>query len=103
MSQETQKSGKRISIQIELDPEMACGTYVNMARIFHNQTEFVIDGLFVAPGDHKAAVRARLILSPVHAKTMQAALAQNVSAYEEKFGVIPSPGRTSKDPGPRLH
>ena len=103
MKDDTSKSARVLKVEVTLDPEIAKGAYVNMARIFHNQTEFVLDGLFAPPGEKKATVRARLILSPVHAKSLYAALGHNLSAYEGKFGTIATPGRGGNSPGPALH
>jgi len=38
--------------------------YVNMAMLNHNETEFVIDFIYVQPQAPKAVVRARVINSP---------------------------------------
>ena len=85
-----------IKIQVQLDEDMALGEYVNMARIFHNQTEFVLDAMFLPPQSTTAKVVSRLILSPIHAKFLFRALGQNIQLYEQKFGEIqltpPGPG-----------
>jgi hypothetical protein len=94
----------KIQIEVDLDDDTALGDYINMARIFHNQTEFVLDALFLPPGSKRAKVRARLILSPVHAKFLHAALGQNLQVYESKFGVIETaPSGASPGPGPIIH
>ena len=92
------KQAKPVKIEVQLDEATAMGEYVNMARIFHTQTEFVLDALFVAPGTNKAKVRSRLILSPMHAKNLLAALGHNVRMYKSKFGEI----KVAKG-GPVLH
>ena len=94
---------RKIQIQVELSDDVAQGTYVNMARIFHNQTEFVMDTLFLPPQSTKAKVIARLILSPVHAKYLQAALAQNIELYEKQYGPIETRSAGESNPGPILH
>ncbi|MGM0577715.1 MAG: DUF3467 domain-containing protein [Myxococcota bacterium] len=91
---------KRVQIQVKLDEEVAEGSYVNMARIFHNQTEFVVDALFLPPQSKQATVRARLIMSPAHAKFLHAALTRNIELFEKKYGPI---GSGSNDPGTILH
>jgi hypothetical protein len=40
------------------------------------------------PGVPKAQVKSRVILSPVHAKKMLAALQENLSKYEMSYGTI---------------
>lgn len=94
---------KRIQIQVDVDPETAQGTYVNMARIFHNQTEFVLDALYLPPQSKTAKVKSRLILSPTHARFLHAALAENLRLYEQKFGPIKTSPGGDDDPGPILH
>ena len=76
------------TIRVHLDEAQLNGTYVNLARIFHNQTEFVLDAMFMPPAMNVAKVNARLIMSPVHAKQLLRALAHNVQTYEQKFGEI---------------
>ncbi len=102
MSDETsgKSQPKQVKIEVDLDEATAMGDYVNMARIFHTQTEFVLDAMYQLPGTAKAKVRSRLILSPAHAKHLAAALNQNLRNYEKKFGEIKLP---SQGGGPILH
>ena len=55
-------------IQIQLDEETAQGVYSNLSFISSNQTEFVLDFIYVQPQQPKAKVRSRIIMSPNHAK-----------------------------------
>ena len=89
-----------VPIHVHLDEARASGDYVNMARIFHNQTEFVLDAMFLPPVSNNAKVVSRLVMSPIHAKQLLRALGQNVQLYEQKFGeiIIAPPG--DKGPGP---
>ena len=101
MSDETPKLPQQVKLQVQLDDAMALGDYVNMARIFHNQTEFVLDAMFLPPQTQTAKVVSRLILSPIHAKFLFRALGQNIQLYEQKFGEIQTgPSGTH---GPILH
>jgi hypothetical protein len=77
-----------MTIHVHLDEARAGGQYVNMARVFHNQTEFVLDAMFLPPQSTTANVVSRLVMSPVHAKHLVRALAQNIQLYEQKFGEI---------------
>jgi hypothetical protein len=61
-------------INIELNEEMAQGTYSNLAVITHSPSEFVIDFVRIMPGIPKAQVKSRIILTPEHAKSLVAAL-----------------------------
>ena len=94
------KKKKGVQIEVHFDESKTSAEYVNMARVFHNQTEFVVDAIFLAPGSKRASVKSRLILSPMHLKFLHAALGQNIKMYEEKFGPIAdkAPGQGGNDP-----
>lgn len=79
---------KEIKLEIQLDEETAQGVYVNLAAINHNETEFVIDFIFVQPQAPRAKVRSRVITSPRHAKRILLALQENLARYEKAFGAI---------------
>ena len=76
-------------LDVEINPEVAGGVYSNMAVISHSNTEFVTDFLQMLPGFPKARVRARIILTPFHAKRLLNALADNIEKYESVHGRIP--------------
>ena len=57
----------------------------------HNDNEFVLDFAYVQPAAPRARVRARIILSPRHAKRLLRALETNIRRYEERFGRIEEP------------
>jgi hypothetical protein len=69
-----------------VDDTVAKGTYSNVAVIFHNQNEFIMDFAFVHPP--KAKVVSRVITSPAHAKSFLKAMDENIKQYEKKFGSI---------------
>lgn len=75
-------------LQVELDDQTAQGAYSNLAMITHNETEFVLDFIFVQPQQPKAKVRARIISSPAHIQRFLEALTDNIKKYEQKFGTI---------------
>jgi len=75
-------------ISIELNEEVAQGTYSNLAVITHSVSEFVIDFIRIMPGVPKAQVKSRIILTPEHAKRLVAALQDNISKYEAVHGTI---------------
>jgi len=79
---------KSNQISIELNEEVAQGTYSNLAIITHSSAEFVIDFVRVMPGVPKAPVKSRIILTPEHAKRLAAALEDNIAKYESVHGVI---------------
>lgn len=75
-------------LEIELPEDIADGMYCNLAVITHSNTEFVIDTIRVVPGAPKAKVKARIIMTPFHAKRLLGALGDNLRKYEENFGVV---------------
>lgn len=79
-------------INIELGEKEAEGIYANLAIISHSNAEFVIDFTRILPGVPKAKVYARIIMSPVHAKSLVRALNENVKRYEAQFGEIKGDG-----------
>ena len=83
-----QKSKKEGQINIELDDKVAEGTYANLAIINHSVSEFIVDFISVMPGQPKAKVKSRIILTPQHAKRLVKALAENVKRFEKSHGEI---------------
>lgn len=77
-----------VQLQVEVDDQVAQGSYANLALVAHNATEFVLDFIFVQPQQPKAKVRARIISSPGHTKRFLRALAENVNRFEQTFGEI---------------
>ena len=83
-----QKPKKEGQINIELDDKVAEGTYSNLAIINHSVSEFIVDFVSVMPGQPKAKVKSRIILTPQHAKRLVKALADNVERFEKSHGEI---------------
>ncbi|MCG2792979.1 MAG: DUF3467 domain-containing protein [Weeksellaceae bacterium] len=76
------------NINIQLNEVIAAGVYVNLALVNHSPSEFVLDFIQLMPGVQQANVRSRVILAPLHAKRVLAALQQNIVNYEQQFGEI---------------
>ncbi len=91
---------KAPQLQIEVKPEIATGTYSNLAVVTHSQSEFVLDFVSMLPGMPKAEVASRVILVPEHAKRLLFALQDNLQKYEAQFGSIDlkMPNAKSDDP-----
>ena len=85
MEKETKKSHQ---IKIELDDDVGQGEYANFAVVTHSPAEFVMDYIRVLPGMTKSKVKSRIIMAPMHAKTLMMALQDNIKKYENKFGEI---------------
>lgn len=75
-------------INIELSEEIAEGEFANLAMIAHSSSEFVIDFIRLMPGFPKAKVKARIVITPEHAKRLLSALNENIERYESNFGTI---------------
>ena len=76
------------NINIQLNEVIAAWVYVNLALVNHSPSEFVLDFIQLMPGVQQANVRSRVILAPLHAKRVLAALQQNITNYEQQFGEI---------------
>jgi Protein of unknown function (DUF3467) len=76
------------AINIELSEEIAEGIYSNLAVISHSNAEFVVDFIRMMPNVPKARVKARIILTPQHAKRLLMALRENIQKYEKQFGLV---------------
>lgn len=75
-------------------PEDLSPVYSNLARISHTPTDMVIDFSRMLPGQGRMPVLSRVILSPLGAKLLLRALAENMARYEAAFGEIRLPGET---------
>ena len=82
------KSEQELKLEIQIDDDIASGQYINMAVVNHNDSEFVLDCIYVQPQAPKAKVKSRLITSPRHAKRLFLALQSNIVSYEQRFGTI---------------
>jgi hypothetical protein len=85
------KNAPQNQLNIELPEDIAEGQYSNLAIISHNQSEFVVDFIMMAPNVPKAKVKSRIILTPQHAKRLMGALSDNIKKYEMQFGTIIEP------------
>ena len=94
MAEESNKN----QISIELSEEMAEGEYANLATIAHSNSEFVIDFIRLMPGTPKAKVKARIIVTPEHAKRLLYALKDNIDKFEDAFGDIKQTDELPKFP-----
>ena len=94
------KETKTVNLEIQLDDITSMGQYVNMVVAQHSASEFVLDFIFIQPGQPKARVRSRIILAPQHAKRLLMVLNENIANYEKRFGVINMPEPAAGAPMP---
>ena len=90
---EDQGEPKQIKLQIKIRDDMASGRYSNLALVHHNDSEFVLDFLFVQPqrtpqGQSVANLRSRVVTTPEHMKRILKAIEENIGRYEQSFGPI---------------
>ena len=82
---------KKGQLDIELNNDVAQGTYANLVVISHSSSEFVADFIRIMPGLPKASVKSRIILTPEHAKRLLYALQDNIRKFEQTYGRINLP------------
>ncbi|MBR4964432.1 MAG: DUF3467 domain-containing protein [Alistipes sp.] len=82
---------KTQTLEIQLDEQVAQGSYCNRAIITHSPSEFIIDFAAVLPGITKVRVKNRIVLTPEHAKRLLLTLQENISRYEATMGQIKLP------------
>jgi hypothetical protein len=88
MSTPKEQQKHQVQIQIRVDDDIAQGVYANMAMVNHSDAEFTIDFVYIQPQAPQAKVRARVITSPRHLKRLVAALQENLSRYETRYGTV---------------
>ncbi|MCL2511022.1 MAG: DUF3467 domain-containing protein [Bacteroidales bacterium] len=81
-----QQQGQQLNIDVPA--EVADGVYANLAVITHSPTEFITDFVSMMPGVPQAKVRARVIMTPQHAKRLTRALQENIAKYESVHGTV---------------
>ncbi|MDX1662969.1 MAG: DUF3467 domain-containing protein [Candidatus Promineifilaceae bacterium] len=92
MSNGAQPRQKKIAIEVPKDLQAA---YANLAFLTHTPAEIILDFAQYLPRMPKGQIVSRVIMSPMHAKLLHAALSQNIAKYEQQFGEIRVPKRTS--------
>jgi hypothetical protein len=71
--------------------------YANLVRIAHSPADLVFDFAHLLPGENKAIVGARILMSPLSAKLLYRALGENLARYETTFGEIALPRASLAD------
>lgn len=94
MEEQEPTSQKKIAIDI---PKDLTPVYGNLAFISHKHMEFFLDFAQILPHSPRGSIVSRVIMTPLHAKLLQNALAQNLAKYEQQFGPIKLPGDTMAD------
>jgi len=69
--------------------------YANLARIAHSPADIVLDFAHLLPGEPRAKIRSRVVMTPLSAKLLVKALTENIARYEATFGEIQLPVNNS--------
>ncbi len=69
--------------------------YANLARIAHSPSDIVIDFAHLLPGEPRAKIRSRVVMTPLSAKLLVRALTENIARYEAAFGEINIPSNST--------
>jgi hypothetical protein len=90
MTETTPEQPKQTRISIDLPKDLR-PAYANVAFINYTPAEIVLDFAQVLPRTPRGSLMARVIMSPIHAKLLHAALGQNLANFERQFGEIQIP------------
>ena len=90
MTTPPQPPGPKINVPEGMEP-----AYANLARISHSPADIVIDFAHLLPGESKAAIGARVVMTPLSAKLLLRAITENLARYEAAFGEINLPGNST--------
>lgn len=80
------------TLELPVDLEIV---YANLARIAHSPADIVLDFAHLLPGEPRAKIRARVVMTPLSAKLLVKALTENIARYEAAFGEIVLPSANS--------
>lgn len=86
------KPGQRPRLVIPPNTELV---YSNVVRMAHSPAEMVFDFGRLLPGELDIFIKTRVLMSPLSAKLLQRALAENLAKYEKQFGEIKLPADKS--------
>jgi hypothetical protein len=86
-------------VQIRAKDDDLKGNYSNAMQVSHTQEEFVLDFFNVHTQGGQGMLVSRIVLSPGHAKRIQAALEDNLKKYEGQFGQIKAAEGMSQEMG----
>ncbi len=90
MTTPVKPTGPILELPVDLDI-----IYANLARIAHSPADIVLDFAHLLPGEPRAKIRSRVVMTPLSAKLLVKALTENIARYEAAFGEIPLPVNNS--------
>lgn len=86
----SQTPPKPVGPILEISAEQTI-VYANLARIAHSPADIVIDFAHILPGEARAKIGSRVVMTPLSAKLLVRALTENIARYEAAFGEITVP------------
>jgi hypothetical protein len=78
------------NVEVRFPEHLQPGSYSNNMLVQHTKEEFIMDFMMIS--QPTGVVTARVIVNPAHMKRMIAALADNMSKYEQVFGAVDESG-----------
>ena len=93
------KPPQEVPLRARIDDAVAEGIYVNFGSIAHNRSEFILDLGRMVPGRTEVKILSRILTSPLVAKQLSRALAQNIEQFEKSYGEIAGMDEASKRVG----
>ncbi len=81
---------RSVSVNVELPGDLEA-VYSNFVVITHSPSEIVLDFARIMPNVPKAKVHARVVMTPMNAKSFLNALQENLKKFETQFGEIKTP------------
>lgn len=90
MSENKPEQPKQTRITIDLPKDLK-PVYANITFINYTPAELVLDFAQMLPRTPRGTLTARVIMNPIHAKLLHAALGQNLANFENQFGEIRLP------------
>ncbi|HMQ53554.1 MAG TPA: DUF3467 domain-containing protein [Anaerolineae bacterium] len=85
----------RFNVEVPADLE---ASYANLVLVSHSASEIILDFSQILPNKPKAKVHSRIVMTPLHAKLLLRALAENLQRFEAKNGEIKVPTNIVIDP-----
>ncbi len=100
MEDKNKNNQEQGQFQMGINPEVAEGTYSNLALITHSSSDFILDFACALPGMPQPQIKSRVIMAPEHAKRLLQALQGNIYNYEQTFGTIKMPAAPEESIAP---
>ncbi len=84
----TEEQGDAHQLKLDMDEQIAQGTYSNFVMNSFKPEEFVLDFAFLQPNMPRGKIRSRILMNARTAKRLSQLLEDQISRYESQFGVI---------------